>query len=182
MLVTNGGCGAGKGYALKQGLSADFKDQFGAIWDAAGEAAGLDNGWIMAEAAKRGIKVTLVYVNADPLQAFQRALTKRFDEEGRLVNTRSFAESYVDGGENMRALIKGYDQLPGNVDLVVVDNTGAKPTAKTFTRENIGEAQKNVEEVIQAGWEDVRTLHKDLQALVPPEFPEHGRRGLSVLD
>lgn len=181
VLVTNGGCGAGKGYALKQGLSADFKQKFGAIWDAAGEQSGLDNKWIIEEAAKRGVKVTLVYVNADPLKAFERAVTKRYEEEGRLVNTVSFAESYVDGGENMRALIRNFDKQPGDLELVVVDNTGAKPTAKTFTRENIGEAQANVEKVIEAGWEDVRLLHGQLKAIETGHLPEHARRGLHLL-
>ena len=181
VLVTNGGCGAGKGYALKQGLSADFKQRFGAIWDAAGEQSGLDNKWIIEEAAKRGIKVTLVYVNADPLKAFERAVTKRYEEEGRLVNTVSFAESYVDGGENMRALIRNFDKQPGDLELVVVDNTGAKPTAKTFTRENIGEARANVEKVIEAGWEDVRLLHGQLKAIETGHLPEHARRGLHML-
>lgn len=182
VLVTNGGCGAGKGYALKQGLSPDFKNQFGAIWDAAGEQSGLDNKWIINEAAKRGIKVTMVYVNADPVKAFERAVTKRFDEEGRLVNTRSFAESYVDGGENMRALIRDFDKQPGELELVIVDNTGAKPTAETFTKENIHEAQGDLMNIIQAGWEDVRLLHEQLQKMVPQTMPDVAKRGLCVLD
>lgn len=182
VLVTNGGCGAGKGYALKQGLSADFKNQFGAIWDAAGEQAGLDNQWIINEAAKRGVKTTLVYVHADPLQAFDRAVTKRFDEEGRLVNTRSFAESYVDGGNNMRLLIDGYKDLPGDVELVVVDNTGPKPLATTYNKDNIEQAQKNIMTVIPAGYEDLESLHKLLQARVPGHLPEHAKHGLSMLD
>ena len=182
VLVTNGGCGAGKGYALKQGLSADFKNKFGAIWDAAGEQAGLDNQWILEAAAKRGIKVTMVYVNADPIKAFERAVTKRYDEEGRLVNVRSFAESYVDGGNNMRTLIGGFDRLPGEVELVVVDNTGEKPTARTFDKTNIKEAQADLRSVIHAGWESLEALQTQLRKAVPEHLPTHAWHGLSVLD
>lgn len=181
VLVTNGGCGAGKGYALKQGLSRDFREQFGAIWDAAGEQAALDNQWILQEAAKRGVNVTLVYVHADPLLAFDRAATKRYDEEGRLVNLRSFAESYVDGGANMRDLVTGFDALPGKVELVVVDNTAYTPTASVFTKENISQAKANLEALIPRRYQSPEALQQELQARVPQALPEHAKLGLTLL-
>ena len=46
--------------------------------------AGLDNNWILEEVAKRQLKATLVYVDADPHAAWFRALTTRVDEEGRV--------------------------------------------------------------------------------------------------
>jgi hypothetical protein len=180
ILITNGGCGSGKGYALKKGLDGEFKNRFGAVWDAAGEQCALDNHWILDECAKRGIRATLVYVHADPETAFKRAITTRFAEEGRLVNTRSFAESYADGAENMRRIVGTLRNHPAHTDLVFIDNTGEKPRAKVFLDHELDAAQVTALELIPA-FNDIEALKRRLDAAVPPEFPDHGRRGLFIL-
>jgi hypothetical protein len=182
VLVTNGGCGAGKGYALKQGLSADFKNKFGAVWDAAGEQCALDNQWIMKEAAKRGIKTTLVYVHADPEAAFGRAVGKRFEEEGRLVNKRSFAESYVDGAINMRNLVKHHKDAPGDLELVLVNNTGAKPEATVFSKTELAQGTERALSKIPMFDRGVADFMARLGKAIPEALPAYAKTGLSILD
>lgn len=109
VLVTVGGCGAGKGYTLKntelgKGLTAQAK----AVWDSAGDQNATENPWILEEAEKRGLKVTYAYVAGDPKVAWSdpgRGVVTRAHnpQDGRMVDAAVFADSYVMGAKNHHA-------------------------------------------------------------------------------
>lgn len=67
ILVTVGGCGSGKGFALKNVPEAlSMKSRSKVVWDSAGDQNATENVWIQREAEKRGLKVNYVFVHADP--------------------------------------------------------------------------------------------------------------------
>jgi len=106
ILVTVGGCGAGKGYALKMVPQAQkLKDRASVIWDSAGDQNATENVWIQKEAEKRGLNVSYLFVNADAntqwanpkFGVVQRAKDL---EDGRMVGAKVFADSYDLGPKN----------------------------------------------------------------------------------
>ncbi len=75
VLVTVGGCGAGKGYAMGKDKDTgepfvpeafNLKKQVKAVWDSAGDQNATENPWIQKELEKRGLKGNYVFVHADP--------------------------------------------------------------------------------------------------------------------
>ena len=112
ILVTSGGCAAGKGMALKADKETAEKEgrksmaeSVGATWDAAGEQNATENPWIMEECEKRGIRPTFLFVHADPNESFKGAV-KRAKGMGRMVDARVFADSYAEGAKNFEAFAK----------------------------------------------------------------------------
>lgn len=111
MLVTVGGCGAGKGFALKTlGSTIPELDakRYGTVWDSAGDQNATENPWLLKEAKKRGIRVTYAYVSADPKVSWAdpaRGVISRAKspEDGRMVDAKVFADSYVIGARNHAA-------------------------------------------------------------------------------
>lgn len=109
VLVTVGGCGAGKGYTLKntekgKGLASSAK----AVWDSAGDQNATENPWILEEATKRGLKVQYAYIAGDAKVAWahpDRGIVQRAHnpEDGRMVDAAVFADSYVMGAKNHHA-------------------------------------------------------------------------------
>ena len=115
VLVTVGGCGAGKGYAM--GADGDGKpfvpEAYGlkgkakAVWDSAGDQNATENPWVLKELKKRGLKASYVFVHADPQVAWDsgfgvvaRAHKK---DNGRMVDSHVFADSYALGAKNHQA-------------------------------------------------------------------------------
>lgn len=132
VLVTNGGCAAGKGSTLARSTDPDdphygmlpASEQVGAIWDAAGEQNATENAWIYTECKKRGIKVTCAYVWADPKdtwEASDRGVIRRAMKKGRMVDARLFADSYAEGAKNMKQFVDQYEHSEG-LDFVFIDN------------------------------------------------------------
>jgi hypothetical protein len=109
VLVTVGGCGAGKGYALKNVPKAlEIKARSKCVWDSAGDQDATENPWIQEEAEKRGLKCNYVYVHADPKNQWahpERGVIKRAADpaDGRMVGAMVFADSYALGAKNMKA-------------------------------------------------------------------------------
>src|SRR5262249_17451605 len=103
ILVTVGGCGAGKGYALGNVPEAlAMKDRSKAVWDSAGDQNATENPWIQSEAEARGLKVNYIYVHADPYSQWahpERGVVKRAADpkDGRMVDAYVFADSYAIG-------------------------------------------------------------------------------------
>ena len=111
VLVTNGGCGAGKSEldnAVKNGLGANAL--FGATWDAAGEGDAYENTWILQAARKRGIKVVFGFAEADPTTRYQGVL-ERAASKGRVVDVLTFINSYVDGATEMKRFMESPEYL-----------------------------------------------------------------------
>jgi hypothetical protein len=132
VLITNGGCAAGKGSTLASSTNPDdphygmlpASEQVGAIWDAAGEQNATENAWIYAECKKRGIAVTCAYVWADPKDTWEgsdRGVIRRAMRKGRMVDARLFADSYAEGAKNMSDFVKQNRYAEG-LDFVFIDN------------------------------------------------------------
>jgi HK97 family phage portal protein len=129
IMVTVGGCGAGKGFALKSNPDAlELKNKSKAIWDSAGDQNATENPWILKEAEERGLKVTFVYVHADPKVQWadpNRGVVKRAADpkDGRMVDAKVFADSYAIGAKNHHAFHQANKDNP-NARFVFLDNTG----------------------------------------------------------
>jgi hypothetical protein len=132
VLVTSGGVGSGKGYALKKGpdQAKALKANAGAVWDAAGEQNATENTWVLEEAKKRGIKSTFMFLDAPPerqwadpkMGVVQRAADP--EGEGRMVDARLFADSYSLGPKNFKAFQEKHDKKlggSGEADFLVIN-------------------------------------------------------------
>lgn len=129
IMVTVGGCGAGKGFALKHDATAlEAKSRAKAVWDSAGDQNATENPWILREAEARGLRVTFVYVHADPKTQWadpDRGVVKRASDpkDGRMVDARVFADSYAIGARNHHAFHQANRDNP-NARFIFLDNTG----------------------------------------------------------
>jgi len=130
-LVTAGGCGAGKGYALDRVEATQaLKDMSAAIWDSAGDQNSTECQWVHEECKKRGIKTTFVYVHNDPVKIWadpERGVVKRANLEGRMVAARVFADSHTWGAKHFQ---KFADNVKGDdtATVIYLDNSrGADP-------------------------------------------------------
>lgn len=131
IMVTVGGCGAGKGYALKnvpEALAAKNKAKI--VWDSAGDQNATENPWLLKEAEKRGLKVNYVFVHADAKKQWadpERGVVKRAQDpnDGRMVDAFVFADSYAIGARNHQ---KFYERNKDNANasFIFLDNS-SKP-------------------------------------------------------
>lgn len=118
VMVTVGGCGAGKGYALKNVPKAlEMKQRSKVVWDSAGDQNATENPWIQHEAEKRGLKVNYVFVHADPYSQWahpERGVVKRAQDpnDGRMVDAKVFADSYAMGAKNHQAFYENNKDNP----------------------------------------------------------------------
>lgn len=129
IMVTVGGCGAGKGFALKNVPQAlEAKKGSKAVWDSAGDQNATENPWLQAEAEKRGLKATYVYVHADPYSQWahpERGVVKRAGDpnDGRMVDAMVFADSYAIGAKNHQAFYEKNKDNP-NAKFIFLENKG----------------------------------------------------------
>jgi hypothetical protein len=127
IMVTVGGCGAGKGFGLKKVDKAKaLKMASKAVWDSAGDQNATENPWVQQEAEKRGLKVAYAYVSVDPYRQWgdpEKGVVKRANdtEDGRMVAIDVFADSYAIGARNFA---KFYEQNKGNpnASFIFLDN------------------------------------------------------------
>lgn len=103
VLVTSGGCAAGKGLSLAADPS--LAGDASATWDAAGEQNATENPWVLDECEKRGIPATFLFVANDPKKTIESAVS-RAAKIGRMVDTKVFADSYALGSKNFDAFHK----------------------------------------------------------------------------
>lgn len=131
IMVTVGGCGAGKGYALKNVPQAlEAKKRASVIWDSAGDQNATENPWILQEAEKRGLKVHYVYVHNDPRKQWadpNMGVVKRAQDpnDGRMVDASVFADSYALGARNHSNFYAAQKNNP-NAQFTFLDNS-SKP-------------------------------------------------------
>lgn len=129
ILVTVGGCGAGKGYALKNVPEAlVMKQRAKVVWDSAGDQNATENPWIQKEAERRGLKVSYAFVHADPKTQWahpERGVVKRAGDpnDGRMVDAKVFADSYALGARNHQAFYEA-NKNNQNASFVFMDNSG----------------------------------------------------------
>jgi hypothetical protein len=129
ILVTVGGCGAGKGYGLKNVPEAlELKARSKAVWDSAGDQNATENQWVQKLAEERGLKVNYVFVHADPYQQWadpEKGVVKRAGDpgDGRMVDAKVYADSYAIGAKNHQAFYETHKDNP-NANFVFLDNRG----------------------------------------------------------
>jgi hypothetical protein len=129
IMVTVGGCGAGKGFALKNNPDAlEMKTRAKAVWDSAGDQNATENPWILKEAQDRGLKVNYVFVHANPEVQWadpDRGVVKRAADpkDGRMVDALVFADSYAIGAKNHHAFHQA-NLDNKSASFVFLDNTG----------------------------------------------------------
>ena len=132
VMVTVGGCGAGKGYALGNvPLAQKLAGEAKAVWDSAGDQNATENPWIQKEAEKRGLKTTFVFVNADPRVSWadpNRGVIKRANNpgDGRMVDAMIFADSYAIGAKNHAAFAEK-NKGNANARFLYIDSEGGPP-------------------------------------------------------
>jgi len=174
VLVTSGGCAAGKG-SLTDLLKVNSPDlTFGATWDAAGEGDALENRWILQEASKRGIPVMFGYVHNNPMEQFKSVLG-RAGSQGRMVDLMTFTNSYVEGARNMKDFVASPEFRAAR----------EKGLASSFS---LFPGKFNVESIkdkTQAPYPEMKVLpSKDGIPSIPP-MPESGKimqRALELID
>lgn len=133
IMVTVGGCGAGKGFALKNVPQAlEVKKQAKVVWDSAGDQNATENPWIQAEAERRGLKVDYVFVHADPKVSWahpEAGVVKRAADpkDGRMVDAKVFADSYALGAKNHQAFMEQHKDNPSARFVILENKIGSKP-------------------------------------------------------
>lgn len=112
VMVTVGGCGAGKGFCLKKSdLALAAQSRAKAVWDAAGDQNATENAWIQKAVEEKKMKATYFHVSADPMFKWQdkdQGVASRAakPEDGRMVDAAVFADSYAIGNRNHAAFHK----------------------------------------------------------------------------
>jgi len=170
ILVTVGGCGAGKGFALKNVPQAlELKKRANVVWDSAGDQNATENPWILQEARKRGLRVAFVFVHADPKVSWAdpgRGVVKRAQDQndGRMVDAKVFADSYALGARHHAAFISRHGHDP-DVTSVVLKNGNPPMLLPGMPEEAL---QYDRQELAQFA---IDTINND------PTVPEHIRSG-----
>lgn len=136
VLMTAGGCGSGKSYALGA-IAGDMVSKVGAVWDAAGEQNGTEMPWVLREAADRGIRPLFAYVDADPLTTYDRVLSRATGTaekpgQGRMVDAQLYAESYAIGAKNFQTF---QERHAHEADFLVIQNRGTPKVISNFPAE-----------------------------------------------
>ncbi len=131
ILVTVGGCGSGKGFALKQTPEGRaMKAKSHVVWDSAGDQNASENPWIQGEAERRGLKVNYLYVHADPWKQWshpERGVVKRAAEpdDGRMVLPEVYGDSHAIGAKNHEAFYVSNRDNP-NASFLFLENRGTE--------------------------------------------------------
>jgi hypothetical protein len=125
VLVTAGGCAAGKGFAIGHvEQAAALAPHVGATWDAAGEQNSTENPWILDECRARGLKPIFTFVDADPEARWSsdhpHGVLERAAGKGRMVDARLFADSYGEGAKNFAAFHAAHADDP-DVGFILID-------------------------------------------------------------
>lgn len=173
IMVTVGGCGAGKGYALKNVPKAlELKKKSKAVWDSAGDQNATENTWIQKEAEKRGLKVNYVFVDADPKVQWahpDRGVVKRAQDpnDGRMVDAKVFADSYAHGSKNHQAFYEK-NKNNKNANFIFLEN-GANPREiPGIPKKRLRQSAKKLADFA------IETVAKNY------EIPPHVRRGATI--
>ena len=172
VMVTVGGCGAGKGYALKNVPQAlEMKKRAKAVWDSAGDQNATENPWIQEEAEKRGLKVSYVYVHADPKTQWadpNRGVVKRAGDpnDGRMVDADVFADSYAIGAKNHKAFYER-NKNNKNASFIFLQNKGKPELLDGIP-----------EDALKLNRDELATFARD--AVFRSDAPSHVKRGATV--
>lgn len=157
VLVTAGGCGSGKSFALSQvGQTSKLADEAGAVWDAAGDQNSTENEWVLQECRKRGIKAVFTFVHADPIKTWADpagGVVERAQNKGRMIANQIYAESYVIGARNFKAFMDRHIEDPDASFFVIKNSRGEAPLLLNEIPEealnlNVDDVARSVKSVI----------------------------------
>lgn len=171
VMVTVGGCGAGKGYAIKNVPEVlAIKNGAKAVWDSAGDQNATENPWIQGELEKRGLKGTYVYVHADPYTSWahpERGVVKRAGDpnDGRMVDAKVFADSYALGATNHHVFHRRNASNP-NARFVFISNPPGKTLDGVPTEDLVLDRKK------LASWA--------IDTVMKTDAPAHVKRGATI--
>jgi hypothetical protein len=145
VLITAGGVGAGKSYAIDKLAESDETMQQAvssevARFDAAGEACSSEVPWAIEQAKASGFKPVVVFVDRDPSKAMSekvpdgdgengflhRGILPRSEMKGRMVDAYSIADSYTVGPRNFQAVADNYAE-DEDVGIMIVNNDAKQP-------------------------------------------------------
>ncbi len=124
---------SGKGYGLKKVPDAlALKSESKVVWDSAGDQCATENPWIQHEAEKRGLKVAYFYCHADPKVQWadpKMGVVKRAEDpgDGRMVDSKVFADSYAVGARNHQAFFERNRDNPNAKFVFVSNKPGSDP-------------------------------------------------------
>lgn len=132
VLVTAGGCAAGKSYALTNAAAATIHPDT-VIWDAAGEQCNTELPWIAGICDKADAAMKVFYVEADPEQSWagKFGCCKRSQEVGRMVSPVLFVDSYLEGQRNLAAFHKWAKESSPNIEFICYKAGGIRDFADT---------------------------------------------------
>ena len=170
VLVTVGGCGAGKGFALKNVPKAlEMKKKAKAVWDSAGDQNATENPWIQKELEKRGLKGNYVFVDADPKTQWahpERGVVKRAQDpnDGRMVDAKVFADSYAHGAKNHQAFYEA-NKSNKKANFIFLENGATPKEIPGIPKKRLRQSAKKLADF------SIETIARD--ASIPP----HVRRG-----
>ena len=133
VLVTAGGVGSGKTYAIGNVQAVnDISQDAAATWDAAGDQNSTECQWVMAHCQKRGIKTDYVYIHANAEESWahptdpKRGVMNRSVKKGRMVDARIFADSYDHGPKTFKKFADSFGGQEG-VNISYIDNASGAP-------------------------------------------------------
>ena len=177
IIVTAGGCAAGKGYALKKSTDPEVKSlaqHAGVVWDTAGEQNSTELPWVQKIASEHNAVSGYVFVDADPKVTFARVISRaqgtkadptkvppveEVKPEGRTVDALLHAESYVVGAANFKAFRDKHIKDP-KAKFYVISARGKDPVLTTDFPEEA--TSKTVAEVHAASIEHVESRKGEL--------------------
>ena len=177
IMVTVGGVGAGKGYALNnvpEALAA--KGRAKAVWDSAGDQNATENPWILKEAADRGLRVNYVYVHANPEIQWahpERGVVKRAQDpkDGRMVDAHVFADSYAIGAKNHSSFYEKNRNNP-NATFTFIENGSPPRKLESMPGDALGMNRSKLREFA------LKTVHE--QEGIPPRVQRGATAGVRV--
>ena len=173
VLVTVGGCGAGKGFALKNVPKAlEMKKKAKAVWDSAGDQNATENPWIQKELEKRGLKGNYVFVDADPKTQWahpERGVVKRAQDpnDGRMVDAKVFADSYAHGAKNHQSFYES-NKKNKNANFIFLENGATPKEIPGIPKKRLRQSAKKLADF------SIETIARD------SSIPPHVRRGATA--
>ena len=159
VVFSAGGTGSGKSFSIENLSELDSTYRAAPIvYD--GNLAGLKSSTQKIEdALKNGYKVSIIYVDRDPVKALAEGALPRAMRMGRTVPLKEHVSTHLRSRETLQQLAKKYTNNP-NVAIEVVDNNGSKLDIKQSSLDNLAKKRYNEEEVARNVYEELESQYQ----------------------